>query len=186
MTTSVEVGGSSASGDRTGSLAGKGSYVLLALLVLFLDQLSKGLIETSQALYASRPVIPGFLSFTHVRNSGVAFGLFANQGSGRLGAIVLTPLGLAALGIVGLYFWRTPSADRLLLAALGAIMGGAVGNLLDRIGSGGVTDFIDVYVGTHHWHTFNIADSAITIGIGLMVIDLFWPSKSSQAPPRKA
>jgi len=184
MATSVEVSGSTEPVERRGSLIGKGVYVMLALLVLFLDQLSKGLVETSYALHSSHPVIAGFLSFTHVRNSGVAFGLFATQGDGQFGAVVLSLLGLVALGIVGLYFWRTPTSDRLLLVALGSIMGGAVGNLLDRVVSGGVTDFIDVYVGTHHWHTFNIADSAISVGIGLMIVDLFRPSQPDEAPPR--
>ena len=161
-------------------LKAKASYLLLAAAVLFLDQFTKGLVEANYAPYSSHPVIPGFLSFTHVRNSGVAFGLFANQGDGRMGVAVLSLLGLVALGVVAVYFFRTPVTDRVLLVALALIAGGAVGNLVDRIGSGAVTDFIDAYVGSYHWHTFNIADSAITIGIVLMALDIF---RSSTPPP---
>jgi signal peptidase II len=78
---------------------------------------------------------------------------------------------LAALTAVGIYFWFTPSRDRMLLIALALVVGGAVGNLIDRVVAGAVTDFIDIYVGTHHWPSFNIADSAISIGIALMALD---------------
>ena len=159
-------------------MAGKGVYLILALGVVILDQVTKGMIEASYALQSSRVVIPDFLNFTHVRNSGVAFGLFASAGNGQSGVIVLSLLGLLALTVVGVYFWRTPRSEPLLLASLGLILGGAVGNLIDRLGSGSVTDFIDVYVGTYHWHTFNVADSAITIGIVLMALDLLRNSGS--------
>ena len=159
-------------------LAGKSGYLLLALGVLGLDQVTKGLIEAGYALHTSREIIPGFLNFTHVRNSGVAFGLFSSMGDGFSGMVLLSLLGLAALAVVGVYFWRTPRSDRLLLFSLGLILGGAVGNLVDRLGSGGVTDFIDVCVGTYHWHTFNVADSAITVGIVLMAVDLLRSSRA--------
>jgi len=86
--------------------------------------------------------------------------------------LILTLLGLVALVVVGVYFWRTANEDRLMLTSLALILGGAVGNLLDRIASGSVTDFIDAYLGTYHWHTFNVADSAITIGIFLMAVEI--------------
>ncbi|MEM6455506.1 MAG: signal peptidase II [Acidobacteriota bacterium] len=148
-------------------------YLLLALIVLVLDQWSKWLIEAHLPLYASIDLIPG-LNFTHVRNTGVAFGLFAAHGDAMRTA-VLSGLALVTLGILGVYFRRIPRAERLLLTALGLVLGGAVGNLIDRITSGGVTDFIDVYVGTYHWHTFNIADSAISVGIGVMLLHAFRP-----------
>ena len=166
--------------------AGKASYLIVSVVVLLLDQITKGLVEANYAPYSSHPVIPGFLSFTHVRNSGVAFGLFAEQGDGRTGLIVLSLLGVVALGVVVVYFLQTPPTERLLLFALALIGGGAVGNLVDRISSGAVTDFIDVYVGTYHWHTFNIADSAITVGILLMAFDIFRPSSSRATDPEGA
>lgn len=120
-------------------------------------------------------MIPGLFNLTHVRNTGVAFGLFASDGTGGGGGWLLTLLGLGALIAVGLYFWYTPSRDRVLLVALALVVGGAVGNLIDRVSSGAVTDFLDVYLGLHHWPSFNVADSAISIGIVLMAIDSFRP-----------
>jgi signal peptidase II len=121
----------------------------------------------------AEPLIPGFLNLTHVRNTGVAFGLFASEGSGT--GWLLTALGLGSLVAVGLYFWFTPAGNRLLLVALALVVGGALGNLFDRVATGAVTDFLDAYVGAHHWPAFNVADSAISIGIVLMAIDSFRP-----------
>ena len=147
-------------------------YLFVSLGVIVLDQWTKWLVEVHLPHQAAHPLIPGFLNLTHVRNTGVAFGLFAAQGVGD-GSWLLTLLGLAALTAVGVYFWFAPARDRLLLIALALVVGGAVGNLIDRMSSGAVTDFIDVYVGAHHWPSFNVADSAISIGIVLMAIDSF-------------
>lgn len=154
----------------------KRRFLLLSLLVLVADQWSKWMVERHLPLHEPREVIPGFLNFTHVQNTGVAFGMFAANGSSR-GTLILTALGIVALVVVGIYFWRTSNQDRLMLSSLALILGGAVGNLLDRIATGSVTDFIDAYVGTYHWHTFNVADSAITIGICLMALEIFLAGK---------
>jgi len=146
------------------------SFLLLSLAVLVLDQWTKWLIEAHLPLHAAANVIPGLLNLTFVRNTGVAFGLFAAQGVAS-GSWLLTALGLAALAAVCFYFWFTPTKDRLLLAALALVVGGAVGNLLDRATTGAVTDFLDLFVGVHHWPAFNVADSAISIGIFLMALD---------------
>lgn len=158
---------------------GKAPYLLITLAVVILDQFSKSLIEGALPLHQSRAVIPGLLNLTHVRNSGVAFGMFASHGD-RTGTLLLTALGLVALGLVGLYFWRAERRETRLLLSLALILGGAIGNLIDRMASGGVTDFIDFYLGTYHWHTFNVADSAITVGIVLMTLDIFWPSRKPE------
>lgn len=150
---------------------GKTGFLLLALVVLILDQWSKWWVEGNITPGSPIRVIDGFLDLTLVKNSGVAFGLFPARGEAS-GVILLTALGLLALGVVTAYFWKTPVDERLLLTSLALILGGAVGNLVDRIAAGAVTDFIDVYVGTHHWHTFNVADSAISVGIGLMVLEI--------------
>lgn len=147
-------------------------YLFVSLGVIVLDQWTKWLVELHLPHHAAQPLIPGFLNLTHVRNTGVAFGLFAAQGVGD-GSWLLTLLGIAALAAVGFYFWFAPARDRLLLVALALVVGGAVGNLIDRMASGAVTDFIDVYVGAHHWPSFNVADSAISIGIVLMALDSF-------------
>jgi signal peptidase II len=148
----------------------KSLFLLLSLAVVVADQWSKWLIEEHLPLLASETVLPGLLALTHVRNTGVAFGLFAARGN--LGAtLALTVLGLVAMAIIGLYFFRTPSDERLLLGSLALILGGALGNLIDRLFAGAVTDFIDFYYRSYHFHTFNLADSAITIGILLMAFD---------------
>jgi signal peptidase II len=166
-------------GGATGG--GKARYLLVALLVLALDQWSKWLVEVHLPHLTSQPIVPGFLDFTHVRNTGVAFGLFAAHGD-LARTLGLSALGLLALTIVLVYFWRTPAGDRTLLLALALVLGGAVGNLLDRLASGAVTDFIDVYVGTYHWHTFNVADSAITVGLCLMAWDALRPRRPAPVP----
>ncbi|HTQ79463.1 MAG TPA: signal peptidase II [Thermoanaerobaculia bacterium] len=152
-------------------------YLFVSLAVLVIDQWTKWMIEVHLPDHSAEPLVPGFLNLTHVRNTGVAFGLFAAQGMTG-GGWMLTLLGLAALTAVGVYFWFTPSRDRTLLVALAMVVGGAVGNLIDRVVTGAVTDFIDVYVGTHHWPSFNIADSAISIGIALMALDSLKLQKS--------
>ena len=157
-------------------------YLVISLAVLVLDQWTKWLVEKNLPDHASVEVIPNLLNFTHVRNTGVAFGLFAAHGD-VTGTWILTGLGLAALLFVGYYFRIVPPGDRVLLIALSMVLGGAVGNLLDRIMSQGVTDFIDFYVGTYHWHTFNVADSAITVGIALMVLSTFRGEPQEAAKP---
>lgn len=149
-------------------------YLFLSLAVLVVDQWSKWLVEMHLPHTATQPLIPGLLNLTHVKNTGVAFGLFAAHGAGG-GSWVLVVMGLAALTAVFLYFRFAPERNRLLLSSLALIVGGALGNLIDRLASGAVTDFVDVYIGTHHWPAFNVADSAITVGIGLMILDSFRP-----------
>ena len=160
-------------------------YLFVSLAVLVADQWTKWLVEMHLPDHASEPILSGLLNLTHVRNTGVAFGLFAAQGMTG-GSWLLTLLGLAALTAVGVYFWFTPSRDRLLLVALALVVGGAVGNLIDRVVAGAVTDFIDVYFGLHHWPAFNVADSAISVGIALMAFDSLRLHKSqgpAAAPP---
>jgi signal peptidase II len=168
-----------------GSRIRKLRYLLVSLAVMVLDQWTKWLVEVHLPHHTTQPVIPGFFNLTHVRNTGVAFGLFASDGGGG-GSWLLTALGLGALVAVGVYFWFTPSRDRVLLVALALVVGGAVGNLIDRVASGAVTDFLDVYVGLHHWPSFNVADSAISIGIVLMAIDSFRPRAHSREAPAAA
>lgn len=147
-------------------------YLFLSLAILVLDQWTKWLVEIHLPHSASHPVVPGLFNLTHVKNTGVAFGLFASHGADG-GSWLLVAMGVVALTAVFLYFRLAPAHNRLLLSSLALIVGGAVGNLVDRLASGAVTDFLDVYVGTYHWPAFNVADSAITVGIGLMILDSF-------------
>ena len=154
---------------------------VVSLAVLVIDQWTKHLAESALAGRPPRTVIPGFLDLVHVENTGVAFGLFA-AGSSTIGVLILTLLGMVALTLVLYHFLRTPDTNKGALFSLSLILGGAVGNLVDRMVSGSVTDFIDVYVGTHHWPTFNAADSAITIGIVLLMFDAFFPHRTDPVP----
>lgn len=144
-------------------------YLFVPLMVLVLDQWSKWLVEVHLPWGAAQPVIPGLFNLVHVRNTGAAFGLFSS-GDGTA-VWPLTLFGVLALTAVAVYFRLSAPDDRLLLTSLTLVAGGALGNLLDRLAAGYVTDFLDVYVGAHHWPAFNVADSAITMGICLMVLD---------------
>jgi signal peptidase II len=150
----------------------KARAILLALLVLALDQWTKWLVETNLPPLETAIVVPGFLQLVHVRNPGVAFGLFASAGAASSWILLL--FGLAALALVAVYLRRARPDQTLLLIALGLVLGGALGNLVDRFASGAVTDFVDVFVGAHHWPAFNVADSAITIALCLLVWDAFF------------
>jgi signal peptidase II len=166
--------------------AGKPVYFFVSLAVLVLDQWTKWLVETHIPYSVAEPVIDGFLNLTHVRNTGVAFGLLSGHGAEGGGSWTLAILGLLALGAVLFYFYLAERSQKLLLAALALIMGGALGNLVDRVAAGAVTDFIDVYVGTSHWPSFNVADSAITVGIVLMLVDSFRPQPGTEPDTAEA
>ncbi|MEO8277005.1 MAG: signal peptidase II [Thermoanaerobaculia bacterium] len=175
MIDSAAVSPATSAPERVGTpLAGgrKAPFLLIALAVLAVDQWTKWLIETNLPEQSSRVVIPGVLEISHVRNTGVAFGLFASPG-GPARSWWLSLFGVLALGLIAMLFRRTPAKDRLLLSALALVLGGAIGNLLDRIWSGAVTDFIAVFIGSYRWPDFNVADSAISIGLTLILFDSF-------------
>lgn len=152
----------------------KPRFLVLSACVLALDQWTKLWIEASLATHERLPVLPGFFDLVHVRNTGIAFGMF--PAGGELGGtLLLTALGFAALIVVSLYFRSASEDEPLLLLSLALVLGGAVGNLVDRILLGAVTDFLDVYVGAHHWPAFNVADSGVTVGIVLMLAHSFRP-----------
>jgi signal peptidase II len=163
----------------------KGRFLLLSLAVLVLDQWSKWLIELHLPQHAVQPLLPGLLNLTHVRNTGVAFGLFA-AGSARRGSWPLVALGVAALALVLLFFLRTHRRHRRLLGALALIVGGALGNLMDRLANGAVTDFLDLHLGSTHWPAFNVADSAITLGIALLALDVLGEPREAASPASPA
>ncbi|GMU66531.1 MAG: lipoprotein signal peptidase [Acidobacteriota bacterium] len=162
----------------TESMRGKGRYVALAGATLALDQWTKWLVESHLPLHSSHELLP-FLHLSHVRNTGVAFGLFASGGS-VIGTIALALLGIAVLSLVGWFFSRTPLEHGRALVALALVLGGAVGNLLDRIASGGVTDFVGVYLGSYRWPDFNVADSAICIGVAILLFE--WSRAPAPTP----
>jgi signal peptidase II len=137
--------------------------------VLLLDMVSKHYIITHYPLYFSKPIIPGLFNIVHIQNRGVAFGIFGGAASVWRDVILLLFPVLAVAGILLFAFRYAPNKSGILLA-LGGILGGAVGNLIDRFRFQAVTDFVDVYWNGYHWPAFNVADSAITLGVTVLVI----------------
>ena len=148
-------------------------WVLLIVVccVLFLDQWSKSLVQQRLNLYQKVEVIPCFFNLVHVRNTGGAFGIFGGE-RGGIGSIIFIAVSLIAIGSILYLFVRLTEHDRTLSLSFSLILSGAIGNLLDRLRFGEVIDFLDFYLFSHHWPAFNIADSAISLGIGLMALEL--------------
>lgn len=140
-------------------------------IVVVLDQITKYLVESRIRLYEVIPVVPGFFNLTHVRNKGAAFSLLASAPA-PFRSVFFTAVALAALGVIALMIRK--AQDRLLIAALALVAGGAMGNLIDRVRYGEVVDFIQWYVGTWYWPSFNVADSAISVGVCLLAIDMLF------------
>ena len=146
-------------------------YLLLAGGVFLADRLTKTLIETAMGLYETRVIIPGFFHIVHVRNQGIAFGLFADSPSAAK-TFLLVFLSAAALAGVGYVLWTAPGGGARQSTGLALILGGALGNVFDRVQNGGVVDFLDFFLGAWHWPAFNLADSAIVVGGGLLMLHL--------------
>lgn len=146
-------------------------YLILAAVVIVLDIWTKALVLRRIDLHEAIPVIPNFFQLVHVRNTGAAFGIGANAQS-ALVPLLLNAGAIAVFCVVAVYAFRSAVSDRLLQTGLHLILGGAIGNLLDRFRFGYVVDFLDVYIGNHHWPAFNVADSAICIGIALLFLDM--------------
>jgi signal peptidase II len=145
--------------------------VWLPMVIVAADQATKALIRTTLPLHESRTIVPGLVDFTHVLNSGAAFG-FLNGVDFPFKTVVIAVIATAALIGVGVY--AASLAHHQLIARLGLalIIGGAAGNLIDRVVAGSVVDFVDVYWGVHHFWAFNVADSAISIGVAIMILDM--------------
>lgn len=146
-------------------------YLAISAAVILLDIWTKWLVLKRIDLHEAIPVIPNFFQLVHVRNTGAAFGIGANASSSIV-PLLLNAGAIAVFCVVVVYALRSAVTDRLLQTGLHLILGGAIGNLLDRFRFGYVVDFLDVYVGRHHWPAFNVADSAICIGIALLFLDM--------------
>ena len=150
---------------------------LLAFAVLAADQATKYLVEKFTVVGSTRVLVPGLLNLVHTSNPGVAFGLLADSPATWLAPVLI----LFSVGVIGLLSWLlvTGRGGRTLGQwGLALILGGAAGNVLDRVLRRSVTDFIDFYVGSHHWYTFNLADSAIVLGAGLVLLELFFDRRN--------
>ena len=160
-------------------------FGVTAALVLLLDQATKICIDASMPLHDSFSVIPGFFSITHVRNPGAAFGFLAGA-SPLFRNVFFVCVTLAAILLI-LHYVRTSKAEeRLLTLSLSLILSGAVGNLIDRIRFGEVIDFLDVYIGSHHWPAFNVADSAISVGAVILFVELVRQGRKRNTDPKRS
>ena len=148
----------------------------LSAAVFAVDRITKSVIEARVSAFDVHPVIPGFFDIVHSQNRGVAFGLM-NDSTSAWRTVVLIVFSAAALLLVAGLLWRASRLDRWTATGLALILGGAAGNLFDRILWGRVTDFLEFYIGDLHWPTFNIADSCIVIGSGLLVLELLRPKR---------
>jgi len=145
--------------------------IWLPFVIVVLDQVTKALVRTALPLNSSVPIVRGFLDFTHVQNTGTAYG-FLDQVDFPFKTLLIA--GLATVALIGVGFYAASLAHHQIVARIGLalIIGGAAGNLLDRLVTGSVVDFVDVYWRTYHFWAFNVADSAITIGVAIMILDM--------------
>jgi signal peptidase II len=148
----------------------------LSAAVFAVDRITKSVIEARVSAFDVHPVIPGFFDIVHSQNRGVAFGLM-NDSTSAWRTVVLIVFSAAALLLVAGLLWRASRLDRWTAAGLALVLGGAAGNLFDRILWGRVTDFLEFYIGDLHWPTFNVADSCIVIGSGLLLLELLRPKR---------
>lgn len=155
-------------------------YFLVAAGILLLDQFSKWTVQQVLAQGELHCVLSGFFNLTYVRNRGAAFGLF-NESESPLVQVLLVGFSLAALALVLVLLWRG-AASRTTGWGLALIFGGALGNLLDRLRSGSVVDFLDFYWGGYHWPAFNLADSSIVIGAGLLLLEVLFGRRTAPHP----
>ncbi|HKF22100.1 MAG TPA: signal peptidase II [Candidatus Angelobacter sp.] len=147
-------------------------HILIAGGVVILDRLTKWLVSQKITLHDSVDVIPGVFRLTHVQNQGAAFGLFSESPS-EFKVAMLILFSVAALAVVSALLWKNGNAMNTTAIALSLVAGGAMGNLWDRVASGRVIDFLDFYLGSHHWPAFNVADSAIVVGALLLLSEIF-------------
>ena len=157
----------------------RASHFVLALFIVLLDRWSKRLVAARIAMYTHIQVIPGFFRITHTENPGAAFSLFADSPS-HWKTVMLISFSVIAMIVVSILLWNQSRPFTMTGIALSLILGGAFGNLWDRVAAGRVVDFLDVYYRTYHWPVFNLADSAIVVGASLLVLEIiFGRSKSA-------
>lgn len=148
------------------------TYLWITLATLLADQISKAAVVARFSYDTAVPILPGLFRLVRVENRGIAFGLFADATSPWAAGILIL-FSAAAIALVGALLWQNHPSAKVAGTGLALILGGAAGNLVDRIARGQVVDFLDFYVGSYHWPAFNLADSAICVGAGMILLDLF-------------
>jgi signal peptidase II len=153
---------------------------LIAIGVFAVDRWSKWLVDNRFGALDTWAVIPGFFNIVHSQNPGVAFGILAENTS-QTRTLLLVAMSVAAIFILAAMLWKIDRQDNLTATGLSLIFGGAVGNVWDRVRAGSVTDFLDFYAGSYHWYTFNLADSAICVGAGLLILSMLMSNRKKEA-----
>jgi signal peptidase II len=152
-------------------------YLLIALVVVLLDRWTKHIVAQRISLYSHIQVIPGFFQLTHTENTGAAFSLFADSAAPWKTGLLIAFSGIA-LVVVSVLLWKNERTHRATGVGLALIMGGALGNLWDRLARGRVVDFLLFYFKRYQWPVFNLADSAIVVGAGLLVLEILFHESS--------
>jgi signal peptidase II len=153
-------------------------FLVLTAAVVFLDQVSKAVVSSTLRMYEVKPVIHGLLNLTLIHNTGAAFGLMSGQVS-PVRTFFFLAVSFLAMCVVLWMLLRLPAGQKVEQVALSLIFGGALGNVIDRIRLGEVVDFIDVYYRSYHWPAFNVADSAISIGVALLIFRLVFAGEKT-------
>jgi len=154
-------------------------FAAAAGLVVLFDQIAKYCVHAKMPLHSSIPVIEGFFNVTYIRNPGAAFGFLASAPPG-FRAVFFIAVTVAAILLIVYYVRRYGPEEPQFMLPLSLILGGAVGNLIDRVRFGDVIDFLDVYIGTHHWPAFNVADSAISLGALMLLFEMLRKMRKSR------
>lgn len=157
----------------------------IAACVFLLDRLTKVWIESTVSLWESVHVIPGFFDIVHAKNKGAAFGMFS-EGDSQFRTVLLICVSVSVLLFISYLLLRPGragfSANGVTTVALALVLGGALGNIYDRVLYGEVTDFLEFYSGTWRFAAFNVADSAISVGAGLLILDMWRTRKHTDVP----
>jgi len=157
-------------------------YLLIVLVVIVLDRWTKRLVARRISLYTHIQIIPGFFRLTHTENTGAAFSMFADSPAPWKTALLIG-FAVVALVVVSVLLWKNHPSHAVSGVGLALIMGGALGNLWDRLASGRVVDFLLFYVRHYQWPVFNLADSAIVVGAGLLIVEIVFAKSHSQIVP---
>lgn len=152
-------------------------FSLIAAAFLIADQVTKFLIAHFMNLGENKVVIDGFMNLVHVLNRGGAWGVGSSARPG-----LFTVVSIAAMILILIYVIKLEADENLIMVALAFVFGGAAGNLVDRVRMGAVIDFLDIYIGSYHWPAFNVADIAITVGAGLMILHILRSKQKYNIP----
>jgi signal peptidase II len=158
----------------------RSQYLLISFLVFLVDQITKTIVVQGMDPHESIEVVPNLFNITYVHNRGAVFGLGSNFSAPYL-SWLLSILSIVSLGVILFYFLRVRTTSPRLYTGLALVLGGALGNLYDRLKSGYVVDFLDLHWYDHHWPFFNVADMSICVGVGLLLISM--PSASENQNP---